>query len=200
MKPRIANLLIACFNVAFFLIWGLWAWEASELWSSGWKFDAVGHSFFGFVWAFILLYWIIKYFPRLYIQVPKFIIAFIIISIVTAVLEVVVWEILIEWLLWDSWLQPTYFTWLAKAQKGSADTNMDIVITLFGSIFAMLLWWGGRAFYAWKWPNEAAIEAIEEARERAEMSAAEITAMQKEHRKQVVAKIKSTWEKIFSEK
>lgn len=184
----------------FFLIWGLWAWEISELWSSGWKFDAIGHAFFGFVWAFILLYWIIKYFPRLYIQVPKFIIAFIIISIVTAVLEVVVWEILIEWLLWDSWLQPTYFTWLAKAQKGSADTNVDIVITLFGSIFAMLLWWVVRAFYAWKWPNEAATEAIEETRERAEMSAAEITAMQKEHRKQVVAKIKSTWEKIFSEK
>lgn len=128
---------------------------------------------------------------------PKWAWALSIIAFVTTVIEVIFWEIFIEWLLWDSWLQPAYFNWLAKAQKGSEDTMMDIVVSLLGVISAMLAWWAGRKFYAWKWPNEDAEEAIEEAREKNELFAEEISAMQKEHRHRIVAKIKSRWEHVF---
>lgn len=194
---KIINCSIALFNILFLIVWGGVAWGESELWSFGWTFDAVGHFAFCFVWGFIFLYWIKTYWRGAYVVVPKWAWALSIIAFVTTVIEVIVWEIFIEWLLWDSWLQPTYFNWLAKAQKGSEDTMMDIVVSLLGVISAMLAWWAGRKFYAWKWPNDDADEAIEEVREKNEAFAEEIGAMQKEHRRRIIAKIKSRWERIF---
>lgn len=199
LKRKTVNLLIVLFNILFLLIWGVLAWGESELWSFLWTFDAVGHFAFCFVWGFIFLYWIKTYWRGAYVVVPKWAWALTIIAFVTTVIEVIVWEILIEWLLWDSWLQPAYFHWLAKAQKGSEDTILDIVVSLLGAVFAMLAWWASRKFYAWKWPNEDVEEEIEEARERNEVFAEEINAMQKEHRKQVIAKIKAPWEKLFTQ-
>ena len=74
---------------------------------------------------------------------------------------------------------------------------LDIVISLLGVISAMLTWWAVRTFYAWKWPNEEANEIVEEVRERNNNSADEIAQLNKEHRKQVIAPIKSRWEKLF---
>jgi len=103
-------------------------------------------------------------------------------------------------LLWDLKIRPDFASWLAKAQKDSADTTLDIIITTLGAVSDMPIWWSYRKYYEWRWPNETAEEAIEEARGKAEISAKEISAMQKEHKKQVIAKIKSTWEKVFQEK
>ena len=74
---------------------------------------------------------------------------------------------------------------------------LDIVVSLLGVVSAMLAWWAGRTFYEWKWPNEAAKEALEEIKERNDISAEEIKALNKEHKKQVIAKIKAPWEKLF---
>lgn len=103
-------------------------------------------------------------------------------------------------LLWDLKIQPDFASWLGKAQKDSADTTLDIIITTLGAVVDMPFWWAYRKYYEWRWPNEAVEEALEETVERAKLSAEEIRLMQKEHRKKVLAKIKAKWEKIFQEK
>lgn len=191
------NFLILLGNLAFFLVWGVLAWQDSEYNTSAWWFDAYGHMIFGFLWAFILLYWTRKYLRWLYVPIPKWVLAFIIISAVNSI-ETFLWENFE--LMWDFWIQPNFFPHLAKAHKGSVDTMMDINFTAAAALVAMIFWWIYRKFCAWKWPNEAAEEMREEMIERNKLSADEIISLQIEHRKFVRAKIKEWWEKIFQEK
>ena len=186
------NLLILLANLAFAYIWGVWGWGDSELYESGWWFDNYGHILFGFGWGFIIIYWIRKYAPATYIVANKFFLALVAIAVVT-LLEVIIWEGLE--LLWDLKLQPDFANWLAKAQKGSADTTIDIIMTALGAIVAMLFWGGYRKFYEWKWPNDAQKEAIEEAREKAKIYALEITQMGREHRKQIMQEFRRSLKK-----
>ncbi len=187
------NLLILLFFILFIYIWGYWAWGESEVWSNGWKFDALGHAIFGFVLSFILLYLIKKYLFWIFVS-PKIIVAFIIMAVVTYI-EAQIWEG--GELLWDNWLQPNFFSHLAKAQKGRLDTSADILITSYASFLAMILWWVYRKFFEWKWSNEAIQERIEEAAERAKLYSNEIRSMQIEHQKIVWSKIKSHWDGLW---
>ena len=177
------NLLILLANLAFAYIWGVWGWENSELYESGWWFDTAGHAVFGFLWAFILLYWTRKYLYWLYVILPKILLAFVIMALVNWI-ETQFWEC--AELLWDKWLQPNYFPHLAKAQKGSVDNAVDILVTSYAALVAMIFWGGYRKFYEWKWPNDAQKEAIEEEKEKARLHAREIMQMGREHRKQIM--------------
>lgn len=165
-------------------------WGEVELWNFSWTLDAFAHFKFGLVSGFILLYWIKTNCSDVLIYSPKWMVAFIIVSIVTAIFEVLIWEILIEWLAWDAWLQPNYFPWRAKAQKGSTDTNLDILVTLLGATTSMIFWWLYRIYFEWRWPNAAVEEKIEEAAERRAATTEEITQMKKEHQKKVRARLK----------
>jgi len=191
------NWIILFGNLAFFYIWGYKGWQEAEYNTSAWWFDAYGHMIFGFVWAFILLYWTRKYLRWLYVPMPKWFLALVIILVVSAI-ETLVWENF-EFAGWDSWIQPAY-PHLHKAQKGSADTMMDINFTAATALAAMIMWGIYRKFHAWKWPNEATEEMREEMIERNKLSADEIISLQIEHRKFVRAKIKEWWEKVFQEK
>ena len=186
------NLLILLANLAFAYIWGIWGWEGSELYESGWWFDALGHAVFGFSWAFIMLYWLKRYFPETYIVTRKIVIAIVIPLVVLAV-GAIVWEGLER--LWDEKIQPNYFPWLAKAQKGDVDTTLDNIFTWLAANTAMLCWWGWRKFHEWKWPNDAQQEAIEEEKEKARLHAAEIMQMGREHRKQIMQEFRRSLKK-----
>lgn len=191
------NFLILLGNLVFIYIWGYREWREAIYNTSAWWFDAYGHMVWGFAWAFILLYWTIKYIRWLYVQIPKWLLALVIILAVTG-LETLVWENF-EFAVWDSQIQPTYPN-LPKAQKGTEDTMMDINFTAAAALLAMIIWWLYRIFYARKWPNETAEEMREEMVERNKLSAKEIESLQKEHRTIVRTKIKTWWEKIFQEK
>ncbi|KKT40561.1 MAG: hypothetical protein UW28_C0022G0006 [Parcubacteria group bacterium GW2011_GWA2_44_13] len=193
IKPP--NFLIFLANLVFTYVWGPWGWVNAELWGSDWWFDTLGHAIFGFGWAFALLYWAKKYLNWIYIQLHKFLLAIVIIAMVTWI-ETQFWEG-IEFL-WDKWAQPNFFLHLATAQKGNLDTTLDILFTSYAAAIAMIFWGAYRKFFAWKWPNEALKEAHEEIIERSKLSAEEIQSIQTEHKKLVVAKIRSFWEKHFS--
>ncbi len=180
------NLVIIAANIIFIFIemkgWGNFdkiTWGALDI-------DSLGHAVFGLMWGFILLYLIMIYLPESYISTPKFIIALIIVSVISAVLEVFFWEICVEWLLWDSWLRPVYFPLRAVAQKSALDTNLDIVVTMGGAVWAMVFWGTYRKWYAYKWPDAAEHEEIEEEKERGKIWARGIIAKRKDHRRQIL--------------
>ena len=188
------NWIILAGNLAFIYIWGYKNWRDADYNTSAWWFDAYGHMIFGFCWALILLYWAKRYLFWLYIPIPKWFLALVIILVVSA-LETLVWENF-EFGVWDSWIQPAH-PYLPKAQKGSEDTMMDINFTATAALWAMIFWGAYRKFCTWKWPNEAAEEASEEMLEREKLNATEILLMQKGHKKEIGARIKAFWDNFL---
>lgn len=180
---RPANLIIFSGNILFIFIWGYFGWGKFSHWSRWYfDFDSAGHFLFGFSWGFILLYWIRVYLPEHYVNLPRGMTAFIIISIV-GTLEDKIWEN-IEWL-WDGVLQPMY-PYLDKAQKSINDTNLDMMVTTMGAVMAMLAWAAYRKWYAYKWPDKAEKEEIDEEKERGKIWARALLARRKEHQKQIL--------------
>lgn len=59
----------------------------------------------------------------------------------------VTWELIFEYLLWDSYLQPAYFPWIAKAQHGPLDTTGDIIANTVGSILGGMIYFVLFDFY-----------------------------------------------------
>ena len=197
-KKRLAmNWIILFGNLIFVYIWGYKGWQEAEYNTDAWWFDSYGHMIFGFCWAFILLYWAKRYLLSLYVQIPKWVLAIVIILAVSSI-ETLVWENY-EFGIWDSLIQPAY-PYLPKAQKGSPDTMMDINFTTAAAILAMIFWCVYRKFCVLKWPNEAAEEMREEMIKRNKLSVDEINSLQTEHRRFVRTKIKEWWEKVFQEK
>lgn len=180
------NIFIIIANILFIYFWGYKGWGAFEK-LTFWKFDfdSLGHLIFGLGWSCILVYWGKTYWPEDYLVTSKKRLALEVILIVTA-FETLLWEICIEWLLWDSWLQPNNFPGLAKAQKGIEDTMLDILITFIGACLAILIWGTYRKYFEWRWPDEAEKEEIEEEKERGKIWARNLLAKRREHQKQIL--------------
>jgi len=186
-KRKIINSLIALFNILFLLIWWRFSWgEEVELFKPGWWFDAYGHALTGFGWAWIVLYWSKLYSPDNYVFDSKFRTARdVIFKVIIG--EIFLWEIGVE-LLWDSQIQPNFASWMAKAQKGAADNMFDVAFTALAAALAMILWGLYRKYYAWRYPNEAAQEEINEENARLNIIAKRILAQRKEQQKQTLRK------------
>lgn len=185
MKSKTVNFLFLCFNIAFSWIWWHYSWgEETELFTRGWWFDAFGHALTGFLWAWMVLYWSRCYSPENYVFDSKFRTARDVVFKVTLG-EIFLWEICIE-LLWDSQIQPNFVSWMAKAQKGAADNMLDILFTALAASLAMILWGLYRKYYAWRWPDEAQREEIEEENARSRIFAKRILALRKEHQKRAL--------------
>jgi len=184
---RPSNIRIFSCAVLFTYVWGAHNWGDSELFSNGWWFDALGHFIFGVGLSFVMLYWIKLYAPESYILSGKLNIARQIIEDVT-IIEAIFWEGFE--MLWDLQIQPNYASWLAQAQKGSADTTSDIIVTALGATFAMFLWRCWRKYHEKRWPSEAEKESIESAKAKSRALAKEILATRKGHRRQIFNEFK----------
>lgn len=131
----IASIVIG--TMIFIIIWGWWGWQEVELFDNAWRFDTLGHAVAGFGGALVLCYLFKKYHhakdifecsfgrPLLSALVEKWVMR-----------GAFAWEI--TEFCWDEWGQPL-LSWLAKAQKGSADTMIDLIVTIATGFVALTL-------------------------------------------------------------
>lgn len=147
--------------ILFIIIWGVWGWQETKLFYEAWWFDALGHAITGFGGALALRYLFKKHHrakdifefsfgrPLLSALVEKWIMrcAF-------------TWEI-IEFC-WDEWGQP-WLSWLAQAQKGSADTMIDLIITIGAGYGALIFVRWREARYDKRHPEDTEKREVQEA-------------------------------------
>ncbi|MBI4119663.1 MAG: hypothetical protein HY456_02345 [Parcubacteria group bacterium] len=183
LKP--VNSVVALSLVIFTFIWGWQGWRAVETFGPAWWFDEIGHAIFGLGYTFAVLYWIRTYAPAAYYTAPKWFISVTTNAIMT--MAGVIWEA-IE-LLWDLWLQPNFAAWLAKAQKDSVDTTIDILVTAVFSTLALIARHVFLKWYESRYPNEALKEAIKRAEEQGRQLGKEVQPMRREHRKRILRKV-----------
>jgi len=163
LKNRWPLVAFAIYWVAHIYIWGLWGWGESELFNPNWWFDETGHAFFGTMMAFTLLYYYKTY--SLY-GIFRFTGKRHLIKDIVEDVAIygILWE-LIE-LGWDRYLQPNYLDWLSKAQKGAADTVIDLVVNpLFAFIALVVYFFLMRLFrhiYEKTHPNDGNAVIVEE--------------------------------------
>lgn len=159
-KARIKFWLVAIFTTLFFIyIWGVQGWNDTELFNRTWWFDASGHAIFGFFGALLLIYAIRTYAAKgIFIFSGQKLLMVIVVAGITIL--GVVWESLE--LIWDIRLQPNYFNWIAQAQKGSADTTIDLVINTFFALLGVLSYSGYNSIYHKLYPDEAEKSEIED--------------------------------------
>lgn len=154
IKPY--NLAFISFWLLFLFTWG-YLWQDAELFGKAWWFDVLGHTVFGFFGAFTLLYLLRVYAIKgIFVFAGRFFLSIFIISIITIL--GVFWEV--GELLWDLKLQPDYFNWIAKAQKNSVDTTVDILTNTGFAFFAMLLYGLYNKWYEKYYPNEYEKEEV----------------------------------------
>lgn len=174
--------LLVAFWIAFVFAWGIWYWKDAVLFSSVWWFDTVGHVVFGFFGAFTLLYLFRTYAAKgAFVFVGRTFLSILIVAIIA--ITGVFWEVLELW--WDYHLQPDYFDWLAKAQKNSADTTIDILVDTIAAALAMLMYGLYSRLYERYFPDGYAKDEIEEMRIKIEHFSKEIHSKRKEHFRQI---------------
>lgn len=152
---------IAITVILFIIIWGVWGWQEAILLSNAWRFDALGHAIAGFGGALALRYLFKKHNraknifefsfgrPLLSALVEKWVMR-----------GAFAWEI-IEFC-WDMWGQP-WLSWLGQAQKGSADTMIDLIVTIGAGYGALILVRWREARYD-KWhPEDTEKREVQEA-------------------------------------
>ncbi len=179
--PRALLGSIITFWIIFGFIWTFYGWTDDGMFTQGWKFDTLGHIIFGGGAAFSFLY-----FFRTHTLHGAFsifgeeVLATLIIGCV-AILAVG-WEILEA--VWDYFFQPTYFEWIAQAQKSGLDTTIDIVSAVIAASIAMLLYIPVYKYGFQKYYNEDEIERLEHTLEHVVLYHAQA----KKERKETVAR------------
>lgn len=120
----------------FTFIWGFWTWgDDGILGSLGWWFAELGHVIFGMLWGLHEIYFFKQYNIRGSGLISGRRRDYLEIFIVASVAFVgLVWEILE--LSWDGVLQPHFFPLQALAQKGQADTIIDLILNPCGAFIA----------------------------------------------------------------
>jgi hypothetical protein len=182
-RPGILPYTISVIAVlSFTFIWGGYGWREITLFSHEWWFDSYGHAIGGFGLGFIVLNYIKQQDLDFYeLNKRKYILSR---------AASIVWRFAVLWegleLAWDFFLQPTAFDWLAKAQKGSADTTIDALLTgIFGDV-ALISWRLSLFWWEKKFPNKAKMEEMRIMRKRMNYVAQEVSTLTREHRKNVV--------------
>ena len=186
-------------------IWGIWGWGESELFNPNWWFDETGHAFFGIMMALTLLYYYKTYSLHGIFRVAgrRHLIKDIVEDVA---IYGILWE-LIE-LGWDRYLQPNYLDWLSKAQKGTADTVIDLVINPFFAFIALVAYFSlmylFKHIYEKTHPNDrnAAIveEEVEEALEMLHYLDKYIRLVRKERLKQLMSSLREFFRLLKGEK
>lgn len=164
-------------------IWGVWGWREAELFNAAWWFDTAGHTIFGMVMATNLLYNYKKY--AMYGSFRIFgqgVLADLVTGKITKL--AVYWEL--GELAFDFLIQPNLFTWMAKAQKGSADTIVDIVVTIIAAEFITRVYRYYNKFYKKRHPTDTEDEITEEMISLMEDASQEINSIRKGNLKKLI--------------
>ena len=184
-------------------IWLIWGWQKSELFNRAWWFDEWGHALFGIMGALTLLYLYKTYSLHGIFRFAgkKHLTKDIVEDIA---IFGIIWEI-IE-LSWDLYLQPSYFDWLSKAQKGAADTVIDLIVNPLFALLALVICFFCARFYAYVYEkiypddeNTADVEEkIEEALEMLKYLDKNVRLLRKEHLKRLMPTFKEFF-RLFGE-
>ena len=177
-KKILRTVGFSVFWVLFFYVWGVIGWRDAALFSAGWWFDTAGHALYGIVGAFTLLHLYKTYSVHgaFYITGRKHLMKDIIADIG---IGGILWEGLE--LLWDWHIQPDYLVWFAKAQKGAADTTIDILVNITGAAIAMLLYYCFDKTYEWLYPNSIEETEIAETIEMLQEVSKRVRRRRREH-------------------
>lgn len=137
--------VIIVFWFVYFLVFGPLQWSHFEVFDNNWWFDTAAHGIFGFCGSLNLLYIYRRYASHGAFRFSgKIFFAMGIVGQVV-IFDGVLWEGFEA--LWDNWLQPHYFPASPLAQKGSLDTTLDPLTTLFTASITMGLWLRYNALY-----------------------------------------------------
>ncbi|MBI2039140.1 MAG: hypothetical protein HYT22_02600 [Candidatus Niyogibacteria bacterium] len=178
---RPLNVCLLLFWITYLYIWTQ-GWADSELFDSQWRFDAIGHAAGGFFGALSFLYLFRRYSVKGIFNIAGGLFMSVsIIGIIT--ISGVLWEA-IE-LIWDWVLQPNYFEWLAKAQKNSADTTIDILFNTAFAAVAMLAATLFRVIYRRIYPDKSGKYEAEEILARIEHLSRDLRSQRTEHLRQI---------------
>jgi len=182
LKKAYKPVLLIVFWLAFARIW-VGSWQNVEIFSAIWWFDTLGHATYGYFGFFTFLFIFISYAARGYFRIAgKVFLSVVIILIITV--GGALWEGGELW--WDLHLQPDFFAWAAKAQKGSADTTIDILTNILFAMLAALSYWTYNKWHAKRYPDEYEKEKIAEAKIKIEHLSQEIHLSRREHIKQEI--------------
>lgn len=168
---RFIREMLRPWNALLFIFWSLFVyvwlrgWNNAAMFDRGWWFDAGGHALFGFLGALTFFYLFRRYAVRGIFNIAgDFFLALIIVSVVTSL--GLLWEG-IE-LGYDLAIQPSVADWLAKAQKNSVDTTIDMLENAGFAVLAMLAVAAYRALHRKRHSDESEREEIEELSARIE--------------------------------
>lgn len=204
-KNKWPLIVFAVYWVIHIYIWLIWRWKNSELFDSAWFFDEAGHALFGIMGAFTLLYLyrtyslhgIFRFAGKKHLTKD-------------IVEDIAIFGILWEFaeLSWDLYLQPNYLDWLAKAQKGAADTVIDIIVNPLFALLALIVFFYciriGKYIYKKIYPDDKNIadveEEIEEALEMLKYLDEKVRFLRKEQLKLLKPKLKEFFHLLGEDK
>lgn len=118
------------FWLIFYFIWGKWKWRTAAFGTPEWMFDNIGHAIFGIVIALNLLYEISYFFPAALLRPAKRALIRYAFTPAVAIIFAAFWEV--------GEMIHDFGGYAVQAQKGGADTTIDILITFFASFIGVL--------------------------------------------------------------
>ena len=167
-KNKWLIIIFGIYPITHMYIWLNLGWGEVELFDRAWWFDEAGHALFGIIGALILLYLYKTYsLHGIFRFAGKK-------HLTKDIIEDVAFLGIIFELAelgWDLYLQPNYLAWLAKAQKGAADTMIDLIINPFFAFITLMIYFHcirlGRYIYKKIYPYDKNTAAVEEEVEEA---------------------------------
>ena len=162
-KNRWPFVVFAIYWSIYIYIWGIWGWRDSELFDIAWWFDEAGHALGGIMGALTLLYLyktyslhgIFRFAGKKHLTKD---------IIEDVAIFGILWEL--GELAWDLYLQPNYLFWLAKAQKGAADTIIDLITNPLFAFITLIIYFScvrlSKYIYKKIYPGDENIAAAEE--------------------------------------
>lgn len=120
----------------FYFIWGPWKWRTAEFGTPEWMWDNYGHILGGFFGTFHCIYELRYFFPTLFLMQGR---RGIIIRrlMLYAAVPIVVFVVALLWEL--SEMAHDFQDYAVQAQKGGADTTIDIALAMIFCGLALLV-------------------------------------------------------------
>ncbi len=195
--PRTLFTGIVVFWLGFGFVWTYYGWTNSKIFGAGWWFDTAGHFLAGGGLAWSLMFFFRAYLFRGLFRFDRgFEVGLVVIGCIA--LLATFWEVFE--LVWDYYLQPAHFHWLAQAQKSALDTTVDIVATLAGAAAALAAFsYISTLLYTRIFPDEAQQEEIERLEEMIEHIALQMRHAKKNRRMATFRRVLHTFKQKAAE-
>lgn len=148
----------------FYLVWGRFKWRTAEYGSPEWMFDNLGHALGGFIGGFQGMYELWYFFPFLYYDRGRVLRCFSIYVVIPAAVIFAALCFEVGEMIHD------FQGYAIQAQKGGADTTIDIALAFFFAYPGIAAWY----FYnkireriRKRWSSKVNLDKIDELKARA---------------------------------